>query len=256
MFFTPKLEVLSAKNYGFKGKLDGLRGFKFYDVSSINSFNFSKEDIDEIESISVINKNNSTVTNINFDLAIAGYSTYGDITGDVIGKPFLYSAYSLWQVIESMDNSFNRNLKNIGEHSFNFVSNCELNDSKRKEVEREIRNFVNNGGGIFISKYGKIEKIESIDANEWYSFRDSMLSTLFKNKGVDIKALGLNKGATKNLADLTQANALLMASDIVEGIINNINDSFMKRYFDLNFKSLRLLGECDYFRIKHSINKD
>ena len=151
-----------------------------------------------------------------------------------------------------MDNSFNRNLKNIGEHSFNFVSNCELNDSKRKEVEREIRNFVNNGGGIFISKYGKIEKIESIDANEWYSFRDSMLSTLFKNKGVDIKALGLNKGATKNLADLTQANALLMASDIVEGIINNINDSFMKRYFDLNFKSLRLLGECDYFRIRHS----
>ena len=83
-----------------------------------------------------------------------------------------------------------------------------------------------------------------------------MLSTLFKNKGVDIKALGLNKGATKNLADLTQANALLMASDIVEGIINNINDSFMKRYFDLNFKSLRLLGECDYFRIKHSVNKD
>lgn len=255
-FFTPKLEVLSAKNYGFKGKLDGLRGFKFYDVSSISSFNFSKEDIDEIESISIINKNNSTITNINFDLAIAGYSTYGDITGDVIGKPFLYSAYSLWQVLESMDNSFNRNLKNIGEHSFNFVSNCELNDSKRKEVEREIRNFVNNGGGIFISKYGKIEKIESIDANEWYSFRDSMLSTLFKNKGVDIKALGLNKGATKNLADLTQANALLMASDIVEGIINNINYSFMKRYFDLNFKSLRLLGECDYFRIKHSINKD
>ena len=53
-----------------------------------------------------------------------------------------------------------------------------------------------------------------------------MLSALFKNKGVDIKALGLNKGATKSLAELTQDNALLMASDIVSGIINYINNSF------------------------------
>ena len=186
-------------------------------------------------------------------MAVAGYASYGGIDGNIIGKPFLYSAYSLWKVLEAMDNSFSCNLKNIGEHSFNFISNTELNDSKRKEVEREIRNFINNGGGIFISKYGKIEKIESIDANEWYNFGDSMLSTLFKNKGVDIKALGLNKGATKNLAELTQSNAVLIASDIISGIINYINDSFMKRYFDLNFKNIRILGECDYFKIMHSI---
>ena len=195
----------------------------------------------------------ASIINIDFDLALAGYASYGSIEGDIIGKPFLYSAYSLWQILESMDNSFNRNLKNIGEHSFNFIANTELNDSKRKEAEREIRNFVNNGGGVFISKYGKIEKIESIDANEWYNFRDSMLSALFKNKGVDIKALGLNKGATKSLAELTQDNAILMASDIVSGIIDYINNSFMKRYFDLNFKSLRLSGECDYFRVSHSV---
>lgn len=27
----------------------------------------------------------------------------------------------------------------------------------------------------------------------------------------------------------------------------------MKRYFDLNFKELRMFGDCDYFKIKHSI---
>ena len=262
-FFTPKLEVVSAKAYGFKGRLDGLRGFKYYDPASIYRFNFDENDSDEIKSISIIKSrkeifnslysdDEASIINIDFDLALAGYASYGSIEGDIIGKPFLYSAYSLWQILESMDNSFNRNLKNIGEHSFNFIANTELNDSKRKEAEREIRNFVNNGGGIFISKYGKIEKIESIDANEWYNFRDSMLSALFKNKGVDIKALGLNKGATKSLAELTQDNAILMASDIVSGIINYINNSFMKRYFDLNFKSLRLSGECDYFRVSHS----
>lgn len=265
-FFTPKLEVLSAKSYGFKGRIDGLRGFKYYDPSSIYKFNFYEDDADEIKSISIIksrkeffkdyyNYDEAYITDINFDLAIAGYASYGSIEGDIIGKPFLYSAYSLWQILESMDNSFNRNLKNIGEHSFNFIANTELNDSKRKEAEREIRNFINNGGGIFISKYGRIEKIESIDADEWYNFRDSMLSALFKNKGVDIKALGLNKGATKSLAELTQDNALLTASDIVSGIINYINNSFIKRYFDLNFKSLRLSGECDYFRITHSVSE-
>ncbi|PCG20505.1 phage capsid protein [Brachyspira sp. G79] len=263
-FFTPKLEVVSAKAYGFKGRLDGLRGFKYYDPSSIYRFHFDEDDSDEIKSISIIKSrkeifnslysdDEASIINIDFDLALAGYASYGSIEGDIIGKPFLYSAYSLWQILESMDNSFNRNLKNIGEHSFNFIANTELNDSKRKEAEREIRNFVNNGGGIFISKYGKIEKIESIDANEWYNFRDSMLSALFKNKGVDIKALGLNKGATKSLAELTQDNAVLMASDIVSGIINYINNSFIKRYFDLNFKSLRLSGECDYFRVSHSV---
>ncbi|WP_300368373.1 phage capsid protein [Brachyspira sp.] len=266
-FFTPKLEVMPASTYGFKGKLDGLRGFKYYDPSSIYRFNFNDNDIDEIKSISIIkrhkgifnsysNYDEGSIVDIDFDLGLAGYASYGSIEGDIIGKPFLYSAYSLWQILESMDNSFNRNLKNIGEHSFNFIANTELNDSKRKEAEREIRNFINNSGGIFISKYGKIEKIESIDANEWYNFRDSMLSALFKNKGVDIKALGLNKGATKSLAELTQDNALLMASDIVSGIINYINNSFIKRYFDLNFKSLRLSGECDYFRISHSIENN
>lgn len=263
-FFTPKLEVVSAKPYGFRGKLDGLRGFKYYDPSSIYRFNFDEDDSDEIKSISIIKSRKeifnglygneeADIIDIDFDLALAGYASYGSIEGDIIGKPFLYSAYSLWQILESMDNSFSRNLKNIGEHSFNFIANTELNDSKRKEAEREIRNFVNNGGGIFISKYGRIEKIESIDANEWYNFRDSMLSALFKNKGVDIKALGLNKGATKSLAELTQNNALLTASDIMSGIINYINGSFIKRYFDLNFKSLRLSGECDYFRVSYSV---
>ena len=253
-FFTPKLEIISGRSFGFKGRLDGLRGVKFYNPKSILQFNFDEIDSDELKSISILN--NEKVTNIDLDLAIAGYTSYGRNSDNILGQPFLYSAYSLWKVLESMDSSFTKNLNNIGEHSFNFIALSELNDSKRKEVEREIRNFISQGGGVFISKYGKLEKIESIDANEWYNFRDSMLSTIFKNKGVDIKALGLNKGATKNLADVTQANSLLIASDIVSDIINNINDTFIRRYFDLNFKHLRLTDECDYFRVSYNIENN
>ncbi len=254
-FFTPKLEVVYGKRFGFKGKLDGIRGIKFYNPKSILQFNFDDIDKDELKSISILNSNinDNRVIDIDLDLAIAGYTTYGRSSDNILGQPFLYSAYSIWKVLESMDNSFNKNLNNIGEHSFNFIALSELNDSKRKEVEREIRNFISQGGGVFISKYGKLEKIESIDANEWYNFRDSMLSTIFKNKGVDIKALGLNKGATKNLADVTQANSILIASDIVSDIINSINNTFIKRYFDLNFKHLRLTDDCDYFRISYNI---
>lgn len=254
-FFTPKLEVVYGKRFGFKGRLDGIRGIKFYNPKSILQFNFDDIDKDELKSISILNSNinDSKVIDIDLDLAIAGYTTYGRSSDNILGQPFLYSAYSIWKVLESMDNSFNKNLNNIGEHSFNFIALSELNDSKRKEVEREIRNFISQGGGVFISKYGKLEKIESIDANEWYNFRDSMLSTIFKNKGLDIKALGLNKGATKNLADVTQANSILIASDIVSDIINSINNTFIKRYFDLNFKHLRLTDDCDYFRISYNI---
>lgn len=281
-FFTPKLEIISGQKYNLKGKLDGLKGFKYYDPTQIYNFVFKETDADELQAITILtspkvlggtqdtkgymledyynqwakgNFENAKFIKIDFDLMLGGYATYGNITGDVIGRPFLYSAYPLWQVLESMDNSFNRNLSNIGEHSFNFVSTSSepISDTDRSEIKRELQEWVNKKGGIFLSKYGKVEKIECIDANEWWQFRDSMLSTLFKNKGLDIKALGLNRGATKDLASYAQTDSVLMANDIMENIIMSINNTFMKRYFDLNFKELRIYGDCDYFKIKHSL---
>lgn len=282
-FFTPKLEVIDGKKWGVKGKIDGLKGFKYYDPTQIYNFVFKENDADELQAITLLtspkllggsdrnkgymledyynewaegNFENAKLIKIDFDLMLGGYATYGNLTGDVIGKPFLYSAYSMWQVLESMDNSFNRNLNNIGEHSFNFVaynSTEGLNEATRKETEIELQKFIKNKGGIYIGSHGKLEKIECIDANEWWQFRDSMLSSLFKNKGLDIKALGLNRGATKDLAAFSQTDTVLMANDIMENILLNINNTFMKRYFDLNFKTLRTLGECDYFQIKHEV---
>lgn len=281
-FFTPKLEVIDGRKYNLKGKLDGLKGFKYYDPTQIFNFVFNEKDADELQSITILtspkilggtnnntgymledyqnewaegNYQNAKFVKIDFNLMLGGYATYGNITGDIIGRPFLYSAYPLWQVLESMDNSFNRNLSNIGEHSFNFVSTYSepISDTDRSEIKRELEEWVKKKGGIFLSKYGKVEKIECIDANEWWQFRDSMLSTLFKNKGLDIKALGLNRGATKDLASFAQTDAVLMASDIMENIIMSINNTFMRRYFDLNFRELRIYNDCDYFKIKHTI---
>ena len=282
-FFTPKLDVIDGKKFNIKGKIDGLKGFKYYDPTQIYNFVFKETDADELQAITLLtspkllggsNKNkgymledyfnewaegnfeNAKFIKIDFDLMLGGYATYGNMTGDVIGRPFLYSAYSMWQVLESMDNSFNRNLTNIGEHSFNFTAyngTEGLSEDARQTTLKELKDFVKNKGGIFIGSHGKLEKIECIDANEWWQFRDSMLSSLFKNKGLDIKALGLNRGATKDLASFAQTDTVLMANDIMENIIKNINDTFMRRYFDLNFKSLRTSGVCDYFQIIHEV---
>lgn len=282
-FFTPKLDVIDGKKFNVKGKIDGLKGFKYYDPTQIYNFVFKETDADELQAITLLtspkllggsdknkgymledyfnewaegNFENAKFIKIDFDLMLGGYATYGNMTGDVIGRPFLYSAYSMWQVLESMDNSFNRNLTNIGEHSFNFTAynGAEgLSEEARQTTLKELKDFVKNKGGIFIGSHGKLEKIECIDANEWWQFRDSMLSSLFKNKGLDIKALGLNRGATKDLASFAQTDTVLMANDIMENIIKNINDTFMRRYFDLNFKSLRTSGVCDYFQIIHEV---
>lgn len=282
-FFTPKLDIVDGKKWNIKGKIDGLKGFKYYDPTQIYNFVFKETDADELQAITLLtspkllggsNKNkgymledyfnewaegnfeNAKFIKIDFDLMLGGYATYGNMTGDAIGRPFLYSAYSMWQVLESMDNSFNRNLTNIGEHSFNFTAyngTEGLSEDARQTTLKELKDFVKNKGGIFIGSHGKLEKIECIDANEWWQFRDSMLSSLFKNKGLDIKALGLNRGATKDLASFAQTDTVLMANDIMENIIKNINDTFMRRYFDLNFKSLRTSGICDYFQIIHEV---
>lgn len=50
-FFTPKLEIRNGNKYGFKGKLDGLRGFKYYDPTLIYSFIFKEDDSDELQAI-------------------------------------------------------------------------------------------------------------------------------------------------------------------------------------------------------------
>lgn len=277
-FFTPKLEVMNGNIYGLKGNYECLKGFKFYDPTLLYSFIFNEDDTDELQAVKIfsspkqiggksdaegllyndyldnlLKQTTQKLITIDFDLSIAGYCHYGTIKGDPLGKPFLYSVYPLWKVLENMDNSFNRNLCNIGEHSFNYslYNTAEsLSDEQRKIAEKEIRDFVNRKGGIFIGSFGKIEKIEGIDANEWYNFRDGMLSTIFKNKGVDIKSLGLNRGATRDLASISQSDSIINAYGIISRFVEQINNTFMKRYFDLNFKDLRIQGLCDYFRIK------
>lgn len=282
-FFTPKLEKVNGKNYGFKHNLEGIRDFKYYDPTLLYNFEFNKYDSDELQAVNIytspkllgcngdkgelyldylntlLESKQQKLIHIDFDLAIAGHCSYGNIFGDPLGRPFLYSAYPLWKVLENMDNSFNRNLSNIGEHSFNFKAyNAQegLEGDKRNRAKKEVQDFVRNKGGIGLFSDGYLEKIECIDANEWWNFRDSMLSNLYKSKNVDIKALGLNKGATRNLADISQTDSIVTASDLIEHFIKQINRTFMRRYFDLNFKSLISSGACDYFKLDFYVTKN
>ena len=282
-FFTPKLEKISGKKYGINGTLDGLRDFKYYDPTLLNKFIFSEEDADELQGVdiytapkmlgqkddsgelyidylnSLLEQKEERLIHIDFDMSIGGHCSYGNIFGDPLGRPFLYSVYSVWKILESMDNSFYRNLSNIGEHSFNFRAYDTANGlqgDRRNQVYQEVRQFVNQKGGVFISEWGTLEKIECIDANEWWSFRDSMLSNLYKAKNVDIKSLGLNKGATRNLADISQTDSIIMAKELIEHFIKQINRTFMRRYFNLNFKNLILNEVCDYFKIGFEITQN
>lgn len=279
-FFTPKLEVVDGSYYGIKGRLDGLYDFKFYDPTGLYNFTFDEKDTDKLSAISILtapkkvgtveigNKSQlgftetdilySLITNeksipvnvVNIDVksSIMGYATYGDITGNPIGKPFLYNVYSLWKIIDSMDISFNKNLENIGEHSFNFISSKTdgLDDSEIKEVEKDVRKYIKGKGGVFISKYGKIEKIEGIDGKKWNEIRDGIIATIWKSKGVDVKALGLTRGATKDLATMLQSDSVMVACSLMKDILRQINKTFLKNYFELNFKKQINTGIVDY----------
>lgn len=272
-YFTMKTEAKKAIEYGFKTTLEHLRDVKFYDVALTNKFIFSDDDVDDVIGVSFFSANKETAyfgndfvldeiingktiqgenITIPFEKALGGIITYGNNYGDPLGKPFLYSTYMINQVLEAMDNSFYKNLDCIGEHSFNFVPlKAEgLSDNERNEVYKEVQQFIQDKGGVFISRYGKIEKIESIDATEWYSFRDGVLSTIYKSKGLDVKALGLNRGATRNLAELSQTDTVLMCADMMRDFIFQVNRGFMRWYFDCNFKYERLNGLCDYFTIE------
>lgn len=279
-YFTPKLDVVEGSYYGLKGRYDGFYDFKFYDPTGLYNFTFDEKDADKLNAISILSapkkigtvKNNEGVSqgfselellknlsinqattqmniiNIDVKSALMGYVSYGDITGNPIGKPFLYDVYSLWQIMDSMDSSFNKNLENIGEHSFNFVSSKTegLDDSEKKEIQKEIKTFVNAKGGVFLSKYGKLEKIEGIDGKKWNDIRDGIIATIWKCKGADIKALGMTKGATKNLASFAQTDGVIIASSIIKDVLRQINKTFLKSYFDLNFKDYINKGDTDY----------
>ena len=267
-FYTSKLAVTSGEKYGFKGKLDILDGIKFYDPTKLYSFTFNEDDSDELQSVDIftsqkvlggkstelyadyLNRIKSQekidLITIDFDALVGGYCSYDTIPGDPIGKSFLYSLYPDWLILENMNNSFNRNLSNIGEHSFNIIPHpgADLSDSTARETtKRELREFINsNKGGVFIGSYGTIQKIEGIDANEWYNYRTAMVSDIYKAKGLDIKSLGLNRGATRDLAEINQSDSVVTALDLIDNFIRQINSQFIKRLFDLNFKEYRLLG--------------
>lgn len=273
-YFTSKTENKSGSPYGFNTTLVNLKDIKFYDVALTNKFIFSDDDVDEVIGVRLFSANKETAnfgndfvldeilkgnliqgTNITipFEQSLGAIITYGNNYGDPIGKPFLYSTYTVNQVLEAIDNSFFKNLDNIGEHSFNFVPFTEISSDERQAVYNQVQDFIRQKGGVFISQYGKLEKIESLDAREWYEFRDALLSMIYKSKGLDVKALGLNRGATKNLAELTQTDTVLMSADIMKDFIFQLNRTFMRWFFDANFKYERLNGLCDYFTIEMEV---
>lgn len=271
-YFTMKTESKKQPQFGFKTTLQCLRDVKFYDVALTNKFIFDDDDVDNVIAVSFFSASKETAyidndfvleqilqgnriqgDNITIPLekALGGLITLGNNYGDPVGKPFLYSTYMINQVLESMDNSFYKNLDAVGEHSYNFVpfKSEYLSEAERQNVYNEVLDFIDNKGGVFVSSYGKLEKIEGLDAREWYEFRDGVLSTIYKSKGLDIKALGLNRGATRNLAELTQTDTVLMCADMMRDFIFQVNRTFMRWYFDCNFKYERLNGLCDYFNI-------
>lgn len=278
-YFTSKVSSVNGRDYGFKNRLYQLDGYKYYDPAFTTRFIYSSDDIDEVESVVLFSadktigtKSKDDILNdiinmkevigketvINFERGLGGLITYGNNYGDAIGKPFLYSNYGLTKLLSQLDDSFAKNLDSFGEHSYNFIPHSpeEINSIDREEILREVRKFIKDGGGVFISKYGKIEKMSGVNGNSWYNLRDGLIATVLKSKSLEIKALGMTRGATRDLAQLSQQDTILMASHIIDNFIYQLNNTFMKYYFDANFKIDRLNGLCDYFKIGFEVTKE
>lgn len=260
-YFAPKIEVVSAKKHGLNGMFEGIYDFKYFDPASLQGFVFDENDKDIIKSISIfsqpkrtsgtsahgLRKENSGILELDIESSLIGYASYGGVCGNPMGRPFLYDVYTLWKIMESMDNSFNKNLQNIGEHSFNFVSSkSELDDTEMRAVYKDVKKFIEGRGGVFVSRHGRLEKIDGIDGKKWNDIRDGIIATIFKSKGADIKALGMTRGATRDLASFAQSDSVIIAKDIMESCLRQINKTMLKSYFKLNFSEYVNAGIFEY----------
>lgn len=277
-YWAGKFERVNGRDkYGTTRPLEGLRGIKYFDPTGLYNFTFEKSDSDVINSLHILSQPKQTAesnykadddfltSNLKTDTTIVnmirldiksncmGYMSYNNKGGNPLGSPFLYDVYSLWRVAELMDQSFAKNLLNVGEHSFNMIYTTALEaitSAQVMQVRKDLDAFKRNGGGFFNSQYAKLEKIQGIDGQKWASIKELLSALIFKAKGVDIKALGLTEGATRNLAEISQGEGYLEARSIFTSFIRQFNETFLTHFVNLNFKDLILSGKIDMPQIK------
>ncbi|MGL4897162.1 MAG: hypothetical protein ACRC31_01850 [Cetobacterium sp.] len=157
---------------------------------------------------------------------------------DPMGVPFLKDIWGSWRVLSNIDVSVNSNLISIGEHSYQFVPNQGFFDnhiSAIESVQSALKGFITNGGGIWASPYGSLEKIASMDLSKLYEYQERASSEIAKRKGMNINNLGQTVGASANIAQFAQADVIIRASDIARQFAFQFSEGFLKQYIESVF---------------------
>lgn len=157
---------------------------------------------------------------------------------DPLGVPFLKDVWGQWRVLSNIDTSVNSNMISVGEHSYQFVPNQSFFDNINEiaSVNNAINTFISNGGGVFVSPYGTLEKIGSIDLSKIFEYQEKASAEISRRKGMNIQNLGQSVGASANIAETAQADSITRGMYIANQFAYQFSVNFIKQYIDNTFK--------------------
>lgn len=160
--------------------------------------------------------------------------------GDPMGVSFLKDIWGSWRILNNMDMSFNANLISVGEHSYQFIPNQLFFDNHENaisQVNTAINKFI-QGGGVFVSPYGHLEKITSMDLSKYDDWQKNISAEILRRKGMNVDNLGTSIGASANIAQFAQAEALMRAMNIAKQFAFQFSEGFIKNYVENVFADL------------------
>ncbi len=245
--------VLMSPNLSFKSKritktyelIPTIESIVFLDPQWVYAFYGDEQDGNKVNAVRYINQPKTiykdgevidlpaSSTIIDFDKSLSALCTL-DGYGNPMGTSFLKDVWDLWRVLNNMNNSFNSNLVQFGEHSWNFVPNQAFftDSNATSEVTKNINEFISNGGGVFMCRYGTLEKMDSMDLSKYDDYHTNISQELARRKGLSIDVLGESHGASRNLAQFAQSTAVTRASEIASQFAFQFSERFIKNYFE------------------------
>ncbi len=160
-----------------------------------------------------------------------------DDTGEGIGRSFFKDIWGEWRVLNNMTTSFNTNLITVGEHSYQAIPNAAFEDREdlTANITAAVQSFIDAGGGTFISPYCTLQKIDAMDLSKYDAYYQNTSKEIARRKGLNIEILGSSSGASRNLAEYAQADAIIRCMNIVKQFCYQFSEGFIKTYFEQVF---------------------
>ena len=249
VIMTPILKLKKHK-FSFQDEsklIPYIESFKFWDPIGVYRFYSEENDNQKCAGVQylsmprlVIDENgnesttNSQMINITNENSLMGFASLDNEGGDFMGTSILKDIYGEWRVLNNLTSTVNQQLITFGEHSYQFVPHAGIDYAQinMETIQIEISLLLDNGGGVYYSQYGTLQKIESMDLTKYVTYQSELSREISSRKGLGIDALSQSSGASRNLAEFAQVNSNMRGSSIATQFALQISESFVKRYIE------------------------